>query len=81
MDKGFYGNVMLALLKGDIAVTRPLHTSGFGEVQSLHPTSIWHLPEVLEEVTSEMSSGGLRIWVTRGIKGFPWARSGRADWN
>ena len=53
----FYGNVVLALLKGDTAVTRPLHTSCVGEVHLLHTKSIWDLAEVLEEATSQMSSG------------------------
>ena len=50
---------MLALLKEDTAVTRPLHTSGFSEVHQLHMINIWDLPEVLEEATSEISSGRL----------------------
>ena len=53
----FYGTVVLALLKGDTAVTRPLHTSCVGEVHLLHTNSIWDLAEVLEEATSQMSSG------------------------
>ena len=48
MDLAFYGNFLLAFLKEDTAVTRPLHTSCFGEVRLLHTSSIWDLPEVLE---------------------------------
>ena len=51
---------MLALLTEDTAVTRPLHTSCFGEVHLLHTNSIWDLPEVPEEETTfEISSGSV----------------------
>ena len=59
MDLAFNGKVMLALLKEDTAVTRPLHTGCFGEVHLLHTNSIWDLPEVLEEATFEISSGSM----------------------
>ena len=59
MDLAFFGNVALALLKEDIAVTRPLHTSCFGEVHLIHTNSTWDFPEVLEDGTSEMSSGSM----------------------
>ena len=59
MELVLCGNAMLALLKEDTAVTRPLHTSGFGEVHSLYTSSIWDFPEVLEEATFEVSSGGM----------------------
>ena len=55
----FYGKVMLAVFKEDTAVTRPLHTSCFGEVHLLHTKSIWDFPEVLEEATFEISSGSM----------------------
>ena len=59
MDFAFYGKVMSALLKEDIAVTRPLHTSCFGDVHLLHTSSIWDLPEILEKATKEISSGSM----------------------
>ena len=81
MDLAFCGNVMLAFLKDYTAVTRPLHTSCFGEVHLLHTNSIWDLPEVIDDVTSDPTVVACPLtWVTRGIKGFLRARSGR-DWN
>ena len=59
MDLALYGDVVLALLKEDTTVTRPLHTSCFGEVHFFHTNSIWDLPEIWEEATSEMSSGSM----------------------
>ena len=35
------------------AVTRPLYMSSFDEVHSPQTNSIWDLPEVLEDVTSD----------------------------
>ena len=57
MDLVVYGKVMLALLQEDTAVTRPLHTSCFGDVHFLHTNGSKDLPEVLEEATCENSSG------------------------
>ena len=72
MDLAFYGNVMLALLREDTAVTRALHTSRFGEVHLLRENSIWGFPEVLQEALYEISSGSMSpIWMTHGIKGCP----------
>ena len=48
MDLAFCGNVVLALVKEDTTVTRPLHMSSFGEVHSLHTNSIWDILEVFE---------------------------------
>ena len=48
---------MLGLLREDTAVSRPLHTSCFGEVHLLRELSIWDLPEVAEEAPHDPSSG------------------------
>ena len=51
--------VTLALLREDTAVSRPLHTSCFGEVHLLRELGIWDLLEVAEEAPYEPSSGSM----------------------
>ena len=56
MDLAFFGNVMFALLREDTAVTRPRHELFR---RSARESSIWDLPEVLEEAPYEISSGSM----------------------
>ena len=66
LDLAFCGNVMLALLREDTAVSRPLHTSCFGEVHLLREMSIWDLTRMNHRVVAF-----LRTLATRVDRGCP----------
>ena len=66
-----HGRVKLALLGEDIAVSRSLFTSCFGEVHLLWELSIWDFPELAEEAPFGPSSGSMSPDFARGDKGCP----------
>ena len=72
MDLAFYGKGRLALSKEGTAVTRPRHTSCFGEVHLLHTNGIWDLPGYWKRPRLKFRKVAcLWTWVTHGIKGCP----------